>query len=259
MKNISPQTVTWIHHWNDRLFSFRTTRDRGYRFKNGQFAMIGLKIDGKPLMRAYSFASANYEEEFEFFSIKVPGGPLTTHLQHLKVGDTVLINAKATGTLILDRLLPAKRLYLMSTGTGMAPFISIIKDPETYDNFDKIILTHGVREVSDLAYEKYISEQLPKHEFLGEMISRQLIYYPSVTREAFKTTGRLSNKFSSGELFSDLGLPTPSLEDDRFMICGSIPFTKSMAEILTDQGFTESRRGEQSHFVTERAFVEQHT
>ena len=257
MKNILPQKVTWTYHWNDRLFSFRTSRDPGYRFKNGQFAMIGLEVDGKPLMRAYSFASANYEDEFEFFSIKVPDGPLTSRLQHLKVDDTVLISSKPTGTLILDRLLPAKRLYLMSTGTGMAPFLSVIKDPETYEMFDQVILTHGVREISDLVYEDLILEQLPNHEFLGEMISKQLIYYPSVTREPFKTKGRLTDQFESGQLFRELGFPAPNIEDDRFMICGNMPFTKAMAKLATDRGFTESRRGEQAHFVTERAFVEQ--
>lgn len=258
MKNILQEKVTWIHHWNNRLFSFRTTRDPGYRFKNGQFAMIGLETDGKPLMRAYSFASANYEEEFEFFSIKVPDGPLTSRLQHLKIGDTLLMSAKPTGTLILDRLLPAKRLYLISTGTGMAPFMSIIKDPETYETFDQVILAHGVRSISDLAYEDFILKELPNHEFLGEMVSKQLIYYPTVTREPSKYEGRLTDKFDSGELFTDLGFPEPTLEDDRVMICGSMPFTKSMTELLIDRGFTESRRGEQAHFVTERAFVEQH-
>ncbi|MEE9446677.1 MAG: ferredoxin--NADP reductase, partial [Arenicellales bacterium] len=177
MKSILKEKVTWVHHWNERLFSFRTTRSSSFRFNNGEFTMIGLEIEGKPLMRAYSFAGANYEDELEFFSIKVPDGPLTSKLQHLKVGDEVLVNAKPTGTLLIDRLLPAKHLYLISTGTGMAPFMSIIRDPETYERFDKVILTHGVRSAQDLAYEKLITEELPQHEFLGEMITEQLIYY----------------------------------------------------------------------------------
>lgn len=258
MRNIFQEKVTWVHHWNERLFSFRTTRDPNYRFKNGQFTMIGIESDGKPLMRAYSFVSANYEEEFEFFSIKVPDGSLTSRLQHLKIGDTVLVNTKPTGTLILDRLLPAKRLYLISTGTGIAPFMSIIKDPETYEVFDKVILAHGVRSVVDLAYEDYILHQLPNHEFLGEMILKQLIYYPTVTREPFANEGRLTDKFDSGEFFADLGFPAATIKDDRVMICGSMPFTKLMTKLLVDRGFIESRRGEQAHFVTERAFVEQH-
>jgi len=255
MKNYLYEKVTSVHHWNDRVFSFRTTRDSGFRFKNGEFTMIGLEVEGKPLMRAYSIASANYEEELEFFSIKVPDGPLTSRLQHLKIGDTVLVNSKPTGTLVLDRLQPAKRLYLISSGTGMAPFISIIKDPETYGAFDQVILTHGVRTLSDLAYEDLILRELPEHEFLGEMVREQLIYYPVVTREPFKTQGHLNDLVESGQIFRDLGLPEASPEDDCFMICGSIPLNREMIELLTERGFKESIRGEQAQFVVERAFV----
>jgi len=256
MKNLLEEKVTCVYHWNDRLFSFRTTRDPGFRFKNGEFAMIGLEVDGKPLMRAYSIASANYEEELEFFSIKVQEGPLTSRLQHLQVGDTVLVNSKSTGTLLLDRLKPGKRLYLISTGTGMAPFLSIIKDPETYEAYDKVILTHGVRNVSDLTYENLILDKLPNHEFLEELVRDHLIYYPTVTREPYKTQGRLNRLIESGKLFSDLGLPEPTPEDDRFMICGSMALNRDMTKILTDRGFTESKRGERAEFVIERAFVE---
>ncbi len=255
MKNYMHETVSYVHHWNDRLFSFRTTRDPGFRFRNGEFTMIGLEVDGKPLMRAYSIASANYEESLEFFSIKVPDGPLTSRLQHLQVGDTVLVNSKPAGTLVIDRLQPAKRLYLISSGTGMAPFISIIKDPETYEAFDQVILTHGVRTISDLAYEDLILKQLPEHEFLGEMIRNQLIYYPVVTREPFKTQGHLNDLVESGKMFDDLGLPVANPHNDCFMVCGSIPLNQEMIELLTGRGFVESRRGEQGQFVVERAFV----
>ncbi len=257
MKSILKEKVTWVHHWNERLFSFRTTRSSSFRFNNGEFTMIGLEIEGKPLMRAYSFAGANYEDELEFFSIKVPDGPLTSKLQHLKVGDEVLVNAKPTGTLLIDRLLPAKHLYLISTGTGMAPFMSIIRDPETYERFDKVILTHGVRSAQDLAYEKLITEELPQHEFLGEMITEQLIYYPTVTRESFKHQGRLNDLIESGKIFSDVGLPEANVKDDRFMVCGSMALNKAMVSLLSARGFTESRRGQQADFVIERAFVTQ--
>jgi ferredoxin--NADP+ reductase len=256
MKNILEEKVTCVHHWNDRLFSFRTTRNPALRFRNGEFIMIGLEVDGKPLMRAYSIASANYEDELEFFSIKVPDGPLTSRLQHLKVGDTVLMKNKATGTLVLDRLLPGKRLYLISTGTGMAPFLSIIKDPETYEAYDKVILTHGVRNVSDLTYENLILNTLPNHQYLEDLVRDHLIYYPTVTREPYHTQGRLNRLIESGKLFSDLGFPDPTPEDDRFMICGSIPLNRDMTEILIARGFTESKRGERADFVIERAFVE---
>jgi len=255
MRNILQETVTSVHHWNARLFSFRTTRDPGFRFKNGEFTMIGLEVDDKPLMRAYSIASANYEDELEFFSIKVPDGPLTSRLQKIQVGDSVLVNSKATGALVIDRLLPGRRLYMVSTGTGLAPFLSIIKDPETYEKFDQVILMHGVREISDLAHRELILDSLPNHEYLGEMIQKQLVYYPTVTREQYKNEGRLTHLMESGRLFSELGYPEPTPADDRFMICGSIPLNQDMQDILTQRGFTESSRGEQAHFVVERAFV----
>ena len=256
MRDLLQEKVTCVHHWNDKLFSFRTSRDPSFRFKNGEFIMIGLEVDGKPLMRAYSIASANYEEELEFFSIKVQDGPLTSRLQHLKVGDTVLVNSKPTGTLLLDRLKPGKRLYLISTGTGMAPFLSIVKDPETYEAYDKVILTHGVRNVSDLTYENLILDKLPNHEFLQDLVRDHLIYYPTVTREPYHTQGRLNRLIESGKLFTDLGFPQPTPEDDRFMICGSMALNRDMTEILIRLGFTESKRGERAEFVIERAFVE---
>ena len=220
------EKVLSVHHWNDTLFSFTTTRDRSIRFENGQFVMIGLEVDGRPLMRAYSIASANYEESLEFFSIKVQDGPLTSRLQHLKPGDDLLVSRKPTGTLLLSDLLPGRHLYLFSTGTGMAAFMSIIRDLDVYDRFDKVILVHGVRQVSELAYSHYITHELPQHEFLGESISQKLIYYPTVTREPFRNQGRLTDLVESGKLFEDIGLPPLDPAVDRAMICGSAPMLK---------------------------------
>ncbi|PAV26782.1 ferredoxin--NADP(+) reductase [Tamilnaduibacter salinus] len=255
MGNMNRETVTSVHHWNDTLFSFKTSRDPGFRFKNGHFTMIGLETDGKPLMRAYSMVSANYEEELEFFSIKVQDGPLTSRLQNIEVGDEILVSRKPTGTLVVDHLLPGRNLYLLSTGTGLAPFMSIIKDPEIYERFDKVILTHGVRYVSELAYQNDI-EGLPENEYFGEMVDGKLLYYPTVTREDFRNQGRLTDLLTSGKLTQDLGLPDLNTEDDRFMLCGSPAMLKDMTKILDDKGFREARGGDVGHYVIERAFVE---
>lgn len=257
MSNLSRERVTSVHHWNDTLFSFKTTRDPGFRFKNGHFIMLGLELNQRPLLRAYSIASANYEDEMEFFSIKVPDGPLTSHLQKLAIGDEVIVSRKPTGTLVIDHLLPGRHLYLLSTGTGLAPFMSIIRDPETYEHYDKVILTHGVRHVSELAYRDLIVDSLPKHEFFGEEVSKKLLYYPTVTREPFRNQGRLTELMKSGKLFADLGLPKPNLDDDRFMICGSPSMLKDLSGLLNQAGFVETRHGELGHYVIERAFVEQ--
>jgi len=256
MSGFRKEQVTSVHHWNDTLFSFKTSRDPSFRFKNGHFIMIGLEQEGKPLMRAYSIASANYEEELEFFSIKVPDGPLTSKLQKIKVGDQILLSKKPTGTLVIDHLIPGRNLYLISTGTGLAPFMSIIKDPETYEKFDKVILTHGVRQVNELAYQQLIAEDLPKDEFLGEMIQEKLIYYPTVTREAYENQGRITDLMETGKLFEDIGLPTMDIEQDRFMICGSPSMLKDTCRILDARGFQEARHGDLGHYVIERAFVE---
>ncbi len=256
MAKLVTETVTYVHHWNDTLFSFKTTREHHFRFHNGHFVMIGLEVDGKPLTRAYSIASANYEEHLEFFSIKVENGPLTSRLRNLEVGDKVLISTKPTGTLVADNLLPGKHLYLISTGTGLAPFMSIIKDPDIYERYDKVILTHGTRLVSELAYEDYILNELPNNEYFGDMVKEKLIYYPTVTREKFRNQGRLSTKIQTGELFQHVGLPPANQDDDRFMLCGSPFMLKDIGGILDNMGFVEFDKGKLGHYVIERAFVE---
>lgn len=257
MSKYQTETVLSVHHWNDTLFSFTTTRRQGLRFRNGHFLMIGLEVDGKPLVRAYSVVSPNYEEHLEFLSIKVPNGPLTSRLQNIKVGDSILVSEKSVGTLVLDDLNPGKHLYMFSTGTGMAPFMSILRDPETYERFEKIILVHGVRLVSELAYGEYLKNELPNDEFLGEMVTNQFIYYPTVTREAFKQTGRLTTAIESGQLFHDIGLPPLDPAVDRAMICGSPAMLKETSEMLDVRGFKVSPSlGQPGDYVFERAFVE---
>lgn len=252
------ERVLEVKHWNDTLFSFKTTRDPGLKFHNGHFVMIGLEVEGKPLMRAYSIASPNYEEHLEFLSIKVPDGPLTSRLQHLKEGDEIIISKKPVGTLVISDLTPAKNLYLFSTGTGLAPFMSVIKDPEIYERFEKIILVHGVRYTSELAYKDHIMSELPNHEYLADEISNKLIYYPTVTREDYENTGRLTDLITNGKLCEDIGLPQLNPESDRAMICGSPSMLKDTCDILDNLGFTASKHtGDPADYVIERAFVEQ--
>ncbi len=257
MSKFATEKVLSVHHWNDTLFSFKTTRDPGLRFENGQFVMIGLEVDGKPLMRAYSIASPNYEEHLEFFSIKVPNGPLTSRLQHLKVGDDLLVSRKPTGTLVLHDLKPGKNLYYLSTGTGLAPFMSLVQDPDAYERFDKIILIHGVRNVNELAYADFLTKDLPNNEFFGEAVREKLIYYPTVTREPFRNMGRLTDLAASGKLFEDIGLPPFNPETDRAMICGSPHMLDDCCKMLDAAGFKISPHiGEAGDYVIERAFVE---
>lgn len=256
MSNLHHERVLSVHHWTDNLFTFTTTRDPALRFKNGQFVMIGLQVEGKPLLRAYSIASANYEETLEFFSIKVANGPLTSRLQHLKVGDEVIVGRKPTGTLLVDYLVPGRRLYLLSTGTGLAPFMSLIKDPETYEAYEKVILVHGVRTVAELAYQDFITEELPDNEYFGELVREKLVYYPTVTREPYRNQGRITDLITSGKLFADLGLPPLDKEDDRVMLCGSPQLLDDMRVILRDKGFEEGSTTEPGDFVIEKAFVE---
>tara|TARA_B100000767_G_scaffold3201_1_gene3060 strand:- start:376 stop:1161 length:786 start_codon:yes stop_codon:yes gene_type:complete len=253
----STEKVLSVNHWNDTLFSFKTTRQDGLRFENGQFVMIGLEVDGRPLARAYSVASPNYDDHLEFLSIKVQDGPLTSRLQHIKVGDELLVSRKPTGTLVIHDLKPAKNLYLFSTGTGLAPYMSLIQDIEVYDRFEKVILVHGVRKIDDLAYKEYIENELPKNEFFGDEVKNKLIYYPTVTRETFKNVGRLTDLIKSGKLFKDIGLEKMNPADDRAMICGSAEMLKDTQDLLDSMNFKVSPRiGEPGDYVIEHAFVE---
>lgn len=256
MSQLQKERVLSVHHWTDRLFSFTTSRDPSFRFENGHFTMLGLEIENRPLLRAYSMASANYEDRLEFFSIKVPDGPLTSRLQKIEPGDEVLVSRKATGTLVLDHLLPGRHLYLLATGTGLAPFLSIIKDPEVYERFEKVVLVHGCRYVADLAYREAITQGLPANEYFGEQVMEKLVYYPTVTREAFRNQGRITDLLDSDRLCADAGLPAFNAEDDRFMLCGSPSMLKDTQAILEGRGLHESRHGKQGAYVIERAFVE---
>ena len=257
MSAFNTQKVLSVTHWNESLFSFTTTRDESFRFENGQFVMIGLEVGNKPLLRAYSIASPNYAEHLEFFSIKVPNGPLTSLLQHIKVGDSILVGRKPTGTLLLSDLKPGKNIFLLSTGTGLAPFISLIQDPDAYEKFEKIILVHGVRKVDDLAYREFITQQLLDNEFLGEDARKKLIYYPTVTREDFINRGRLTDLLENRKLLADIGLPSLNPETDRAMLCGSPGMLEDTCAILEKNGLTVSPRiGIAGDYVIERAFVE---
>jgi ferredoxin--NADP+ reductase len=252
----SSQTVLTVHHWTDRLFSFTTTRDPGLRFENGHFVMLGMIIDQRPVMRAYSIASANYEPFLEFLSIKVADGPLTSRLRHIKPGDEVLVSRKPTGSLLISDLKPGRHLYLLGSGTGLAPFMSIIKDPETYERFEKIVLVHGVRFRSELAYRDYIDWELTAHEHLGEEVKAKLVYYPTVTRERFKFEGRITELIESGKLFHDVGLDRLDPAHDRVMICGSPAMLKDLSALLDGRGFRASAHiGDPGDYVIERAFV----
>lgn len=256
MTEMHKETVIDVHHWSDTLFTIKTTRDRSLRFRNGEFAMIGMEVEGRPLMRAYSMASANYEDHLEFYSIKVQEGALTSRLQHIVAGDEILVSKKPTGTLLWDRMLPGKRLYLLSTGTGLAPFLSIIKDPEIYENFEKVILVHGCRYINELTYQRLITHELKHNEYFGDSVREKLIYYPAVTREPFKNYGRINSLMQSGKLMKDVGMPALNPEDDRFMLCGSPSMLKSLTAILDEQGFRETRKNDLHEYVIERAFVE---
>ncbi len=257
MAELHQEVVTDVHHWTERLFTFRTTRDPSLRFRNGEFTMVGISVDGKPLLRAYSMTSANYEDFLEFYSIKVPDGPLTSRLQHIQVGDKVYISKKPTGSLLWDHLRPGKHLYMLCTGTGIAPFLSVIKDPEIYSHFDKLILVHGCRYIKELTYEHLLTEELPNHPFFGDEVQSKFIYYPAVTREPFHHHGRINVLIENGKLAEDIGLPPLSVEDDRFMLCGSPSVLKALSQLMAKLGFQETRKSDYREFLVERAFVEQ--
>lgn len=250
------EQVTSVHRWTDRLFSFTATRDPAFRFINGQFTMIGLQVDGRPLVRAYSMVSSAYEERLEFLSIAVPDGPLTSRLQHVRPGDTVLVGRKPTGTLIQDNLLPGETLWLLGTGTGLAPFMSIVKDPDAYERFERIVLVHGVRWRAELAYEDYLERELPQDEFLGELVRGKLRYFPTVTREPFRNQGRITEGLRTGTIPDKLGLPPLSVERDRVMLCGSPAMLADMTALLEEMRFSEGNHSEPGHYVVEKAFVE---
>ena len=256
MSAFHQERVLSVRHWTDRLFSFRTTRTPSFRFRSGQFVMMGLEGGGKPLLRAYSLASAHYDDELEFFSIKVPDGPLTSRLQHLKEGDEVLIGRKPTGTLIVDNMRAGRTLFLLGTGTGLAPFLSIVKDPEAYERFERIVVAHGVRWIKDLAYSDYLASELPRDELVGDIVREKLIYYPTVTREPFRNRGRLSLALTSGTLTGALGLPALDPAHDRFMLCGSPAMLADLRAILDARGFEEGAHGEPGGYVIEKAFVD---
>lgn len=254
--HLYPAEVKQVHHWTNRLFSFTTTRDPGLRFANGQFAMIGIEVEGKPLLRAYSLASANYEDQMEFLSIAVEEGPLTSRLRHVKVGDTVLIGRKPVGTLLLDNLKPGRNLYFLSTGTGLAPFMSLVKDPDAYDRYENVILTHTVRERGELAYKDLLENILPEHEFLGEDIKAKLKYYPAVTREDFPVQERITALINNGRIFKDLDIDELDPEHDRVMICGSPEMLADTQKLLEERGFEEGNMSRQGSYVVEKAFAE---
>ena len=256
MSNLNHETVTAVRHWTDRLFSFTATRDPSFRFLAGQFTMIGLPVDGKPLLRAYSMASAVYDEQLEFFSIKAPDGPLTSRLQNIKVGDQILVGRKPVGTLVQDSLTPGRTLYLLGTGTGLAPFASIIRDPDMYDRFERVVLVHGCRLKAELGYGQELVNELPQDEFLGELVQQKLTYYPTVTREPFEHQGRITDLFESNKLTEDLGLPPLGPQDDRVMLCGSEVFLADMVALLKRRGFEEGSAHTPGSFVVEKAFVE---
>lgn len=256
MSALRQETVLAVRHWTDSLFSFTATRDPSFRFASGQFTMIGVEVDGRPLLRAYSMASAHHEEHLEFFSIKVSDGPLTSRLQHLKPGDPILVGRKPTGTLIHDNLLPGRRLYLLSTGTGLAPFASICKDPEVYERFETIVLVHGCRQIAELGYGEALVADLRAHELFGALAREQLVYYPTVTREPFQNRGRITDLIAGGKLAADIGQPQFDVAEDRVMLCGSPTMLADLKDMLEARGFAEGSSGAPGHFVIEKAFVE---
>ncbi len=255
MAAVSEQTVTSVKHYTDRLFAFRVTRPQTFRFRSGEFVMLGLTVEGKPLLRAYSVASPSWDEELEFFSIKVPDGPLTSRLEKIEPGDRILLGTKAVGTLVLDALTPGKRLYLLSTGTGIAPFASIIRDPETYERYDQVILTHTCREVAELEYGRELVEAVRADPLVGEFAGPRLVYYPSVTREPFERTGRITQLIDEGVIFEELGVPPLNPDEDRVMICGSLEMIEDCKIRCERAGLTEGSNARPAQYVVEKSFV----
>ncbi len=249
------ETVLNVRHWTDRLFSFRITRPPSFRFRSGEFVMIGLSVNERPLLRAYSIASPSWDDGLEFYSIKVQDGPLTSRLQGIAEGDPVLLGRKPTGTLVLDALTPGKRLYLLSTGTGIAPFAALIRDPETYERYDEVILTHTCRETAELKYGEELVASLRDDELVGEMVAGKLRHYTSVTQEAGPRTGRITTLIENGRIFEELGVPAFDPAHDRAMLCGSTPMLNDTKALLEATGLTEGSNAKPAEFVIERAFV----
>jgi ferredoxin/flavodoxin---NADP+ reductase len=249
------ETVVSVKHYTDHLFSFRITRPQSFRFRSGEFVMIGLPNAEKPVFRAYSIASPAWDDELEFFSIKVPDGPLTQHLQKIQPGDTVLMRQKPTGTLVLDALKPAKRLYMIATGTGIAPFASLIRDPETYEKFEQVVLTNTCRDVADLAYGTELFQSLAEDPLIGELVSGRLTYYATTTRQDFSRMGRITTLIENGKLFADLGFEPFNPKDDRVMICGSMAMLNEVKALLEKADLEEGSNSRPADFVVERAFV----
>ena len=254
--NVHAETVVSVRHWTDRLFSFRITRPQSFRFRSGEFVMIGLPNAEKPVFRAYSIASPAWDDELEFFSIKVADGPLTSHLQKIEPGDTVLLRQKATGTLVLDALTPAKRLFMIATGTGIAPFASLVRDPETYDKFDDVILTHTCRDHAELAYGDALFDQSANDPLIGELAGSRLSLYSSTTREISPRMGRITRLIENGTLFADLGIAPLDRSTDRVMICGSLSMLRDVKALVEAAGFAEGSNSSPADFVLEKAFVD---
>lgn len=250
------QTVTQVKHWNESLFSFRCTRPQSLRFRSGEFVMLGLPDEnGKPILRAYSIASPNWDDELEFYSIKVENGPLTSRLQHIRPGDEIILRSKPVGTLVLDALLPGERLWMLATGTGVAPFASLMRDPDTYERFGKVILMHTCRSTKDLDYGARLVAELKDDPLIGEMVEGRLLYYPTTTREETQFTGRITQNLSSGKVFTDLGIEPITAENDRAMICGSLNFNLDVKNVLEGFGMREGANSAPREFVVEKAFV----
>ena len=250
------QTVTEVTHWTDRLFSFRVTRPQSLRFRSGEFVMIGLPDDaGKPILRAYSIASPNWDEELEFYSIKVPDGPLTSRLQHIQPGEEIILRPKPVGTLVLDALLPGKRLWFLATGTGIAPFASLMRDPETYERYEQVIMMHTCRTAAELEYGRQLVENLRNDPLIGEMVEGRLVYYPTTTREETAQMGRITDNMTSGKVFADLGLPAMDPDTDRAMVCGSLAFNLDVKAVLEGFGLREGANSDPKEYVVEKAFV----
>lgn len=256
MSAFTSELVQSVHHWTNTLFSFRTTRSSSLRFDCGQFVMIGIEHEGRPLTRAYSIVSSNYDDYLEFLSIKVPHGALTSRLQHINKDDVILVSKKPTGTLVIDHLRPGRHLFLLATGTGLAPYMSIIRDPATYERFERIVLVHGCRNISELAYSDVITRDLPNDEFIGDMLREKLIYYPTVTREPFKNRGRITDLMRSGQLFADTAIAPLNPDLDRVMLCGSPEMLAEVKPYLIGQGLHEGNAGHAGELVIEKAFVE---